>query len=89
MVNKKTIEVSVNDLQCGMYVSELDRPWLETPYLIQGILIQSQEDIDLLKRYCTTVPLTFKVETSEYERGDSGYADHLVIKPSSHVFQIN
>ena len=55
MVNKKTIEVSVNDLQCGMYVSELDRPWLETPYLIQGILIQSQEDIDLLKRYCIHV----------------------------------
>jgi hypothetical protein len=29
--------------------------WLETPYLIQGILIQSQEDIDLLKRYCVHV----------------------------------
>jgi HD-GYP domain-containing protein (c-di-GMP phosphodiesterase class II) len=55
MVNKKSIEVSVNDLQCGMYVSELDRPWLETPYLIQGILIQSQSDIDVLKRYCVHV----------------------------------
>ena len=40
-------------------------------------------------RHATTVPLTFKVETSEYERRDTGYADHLAIKPSSHVFQIN
>jgi len=55
IVHNKTIEVSVSDLQFGMYVSELDRPWLETPYPIQGILIQSQSDIDLLKRYCTHV----------------------------------
>ena len=50
-----TIEIIVNDLQLGMYVSELDRPWLETPYAIQGILIKSQQDIDVLKRYCSHV----------------------------------
>ncbi|SFP97014.1 HD-GYP domain, c-di-GMP phosphodiesterase class II (or its inactivated variant) [Nitrosomonas cryotolerans] len=53
--NATTLEIAVNDLQPGMYVSELDRPWLETPYLIQGILIQSQDDIDELVRYCTHV----------------------------------
>lgn len=37
----------------------------------------------------TTVPLTFKVETSEYERCDTGYAGHLAIKPSNRAFQIN
>ena len=55
MISNTTIEVSVNDLQLGMFVSDLDRPWLETPYPIQGILIQSQNDIDKLKRYCTHV----------------------------------
>lgn len=55
MISTTTIEVSVNDLQPGMFVSDLDRPWLETPYPIQGILIQSQHDIDELKRYCTHV----------------------------------
>lgn len=50
-----TLEVATSDLQLGMYVSELDRPWLETPYLIQGILIQSQDDIDELVRHCTYV----------------------------------
>ena len=45
----------------------------------------------LLKKvyFNTTVPLTFKVETSKYKRGDTGYANHLAIKPSSRVFQIN
>lgn len=55
MNTKQTIKVEVNDLQTGMYVCELDRPWLETPYLIQEILIQSQDDIEKLKRYCTLV----------------------------------
>lgn len=55
MISNSTIEISVNDLQLGMFVSDLDRPWLETPYLIQGILIQSQNDIDELKRYCMHV----------------------------------
>ena len=55
MASNTTIEVPVDDLQVGMYVSDLDRPWLETSYSIQGILIQSQNDIDILKRYCTLV----------------------------------
>ncbi|MDE2388505.1 MAG: DUF3391 domain-containing protein, partial [Betaproteobacteria bacterium] len=55
MISNTTIEVSVNDLQPGMFVSDLDRPWLETPYPIQGILVQSQNDIDKLKHYCTHV----------------------------------
>lgn len=54
-INDSTIEVSVNDLQPGMFVSDLDRPWLETPYLIQGILIQSEDDINELQRYCKHV----------------------------------
>ena len=48
-------EIAVSDLQPGMFVSSLDRPWLETPYLIQGLLIQSQDDIEQLKQYCKSV----------------------------------
>jgi HD-GYP domain-containing protein (c-di-GMP phosphodiesterase class II) len=55
IANDTTIEVIVDDLQPGMYVSNLDRPWLGTSYSIQGVLIQSQKDIDALKRYCKRV----------------------------------
>lgn len=62
-----TREISVDDLQVGMFVSQLDRPWLGTPYLLEGVLVQSQTDIDQLAEICrtvfvdeTTIPAAFK-----------------------------
>ena len=51
----KEVKVRLPDLEEGMYVSRLDRPWLETPYLIQGFLIKTQDDIDELLKYCEYV----------------------------------
>ena len=48
-------KIDTNALQIGMYVSELDRPWLETPFLFQGFAINSQGDINELARYCEFV----------------------------------
>jgi putative nucleotidyltransferase with HDIG domain len=48
-------KIDVQDLHPGMYVSELDRPWRETPFLFQGFEIRSQEEIDQLKRFCKQV----------------------------------
>jgi putative nucleotidyltransferase with HDIG domain len=41
-----------------MYVCELDRPWLETPFLFQGFRIQSAQEIAELQRYCHHVYIT-------------------------------
>ncbi len=38
-----------------MYVCRLDRPWEETDFLIQGGVIESQQDIDRLARWCRHV----------------------------------
>lgn len=56
-VQKKLIreKVHVSELRVGMYVVELDRPWLETPFLFQGFLISSEEEIDQLQAYCEHV----------------------------------
>lgn len=48
-------KVQVKELQPGMYVEELDRPWLETPYLLEGIMINSDKDIEELLKYCKYV----------------------------------
>jgi HD-GYP domain-containing protein (c-di-GMP phosphodiesterase class II) len=40
-----------------MFVAELDRPWLETPFLIQGFLITEVKEIALLQRYCRSVQI--------------------------------
>ncbi len=35
-----------------MYVSSLDRPWLDSPFALQGFRIQSDDDIERLQQYC-------------------------------------
>jgi hypothetical protein len=49
--SQKTIRIHISELQIGMYVSQLDRPWLETPFLMQGFLIESMEDIAAVAEY--------------------------------------
>ncbi len=48
-------KVPSSELKLGMFVSSLDRPWLDTPFMFQGFLIQEEEDIRLLQRYCEFV----------------------------------
>ena len=38
-----------------MYVSRLDRPWLETPFLFQGFEIRDQSEVAELQRHCRYV----------------------------------
>jgi putative nucleotidyltransferase with HDIG domain len=52
MIRKK---ISVEELRVGMYVGELDRPWLETPFIFQGFTIRTSEEIEQLQRYCRHV----------------------------------
>ncbi len=59
--------IAIADLQIGMFVSELDRPWLETPFLFQGIEVRCQKDIDELRQYCKFV----YIDTQWVEQLDS------------------
>ena len=45
----------VADLQFGMYIYELDRPWTETPFEFQGFVLKTQQQLDVLKNYCRHV----------------------------------
>ncbi len=53
--SKRSIKISVGELRVGMYVSKLDRDWLETPFLMQGFLLECQADIDTVTEYCEHV----------------------------------
>ena len=55
MISANERQVNPADLIIGMYVSNIDRPWLESPFAFQGFLIKSQEDIDLIKQSCSYV----------------------------------
>lgn len=49
------ITVSTENLRIGLYVSDLDRPWLETPFLFQGFKVNDEDDIAELRKHCKTV----------------------------------
>lgn len=49
------IKVYTEDLKKGMYVAELDRPWVESPFLFQGFIIHEDDDLKQLKEACQYV----------------------------------
>ncbi|MDO6442105.1 MULTISPECIES: HD-GYP domain-containing protein [unclassified Marinobacter] len=50
-------KIAVHDLEVGMFVSDLDRPWHQTPFPIQGFHIRSQDDIRALVSHCKWVAI--------------------------------
>lgn len=48
-------QLPIEDLRVGMYVVELDRPWLGTPFDFQGFLVTSDTQIQAIKAFCATV----------------------------------
>lgn len=52
MVGLKSRKIPVSELKIGMFVSKLDREWLDTPFLLQGFVVETEEDIDVVAEYC-------------------------------------
>ena len=48
-------KVNVAYLKIGMYVSNLDRPWIDTPFLLEGFMIGNEDDLSALTSYCAYV----------------------------------
>lgn len=51
----KSKKIKISQLIKGMYISRLDRPWIETSYPIEGFYIQTDEDIRKLSSLCQYV----------------------------------
>ena len=75
-MNQGSEQISVSDLSLGMHVTELDRPWHETPFPIQGFYIRNEDEISALKFYCEKVFV-------EMEGGDYVMGEHDDFTPST------
>ena len=55
--SSKYIEVKLpaDCLEIGMHVTRLDRPWTEIPVMLQGLTINSFDDMELLQSHCQYV----------------------------------
>lgn len=67
-VQSREVRISVQGLTLGMYVSRLDRPWLETAFLMQGLKITSEDEIAMLQRVCNHVWVDVVLGTSPNPR---------------------
>lgn len=55
LLSKTRMKVDTADLDLGMYVAQLDRSWLETPFLFQGFEVREKSEIHELRKYCQHV----------------------------------
>ena len=59
-------QVDVGQLQFGMYVAEIDRPWTDTPFMYQGFVLRTEQQLAALKKFCKHV----FVDPEKAERAD-------------------
>ena len=47
----RLVKIPAASLEPGMFVVELDRPWLETPFALQGFVVRDPADAHYVSRY--------------------------------------
>jgi HD-GYP domain-containing protein (c-di-GMP phosphodiesterase class II) len=82
-VGNARIKIDAASLVPGMYVAQLDRPWLETPFLFQGFEVREAADVNQLRYYCQHVyvdPARSSIGAAELE---------ALLRPKNSVDQLN
>jgi HD-GYP domain-containing protein (c-di-GMP phosphodiesterase class II) len=49
------VRIDTNNLQVGMYVVEVDRPWLDTPFPFQGFHVRDLKELQQIRHLCRYV----------------------------------
>ncbi len=73
------VKIDTQDLEPGMYISSLDRPWVETPFSLQGFRLSSETEVRRLQDYCDYV----YVDTSKSTQDASILRRKVRSKPKS------
>ncbi len=83
-------KIPVTELQLGMYISELDRPWLGTPFLFQGFLINHADEIEQLQTYCEYVYIDVtQTIVREQKTLKSGKVKTVTTKKTQQIYKIS
>lgn len=60
-------KINTDELQIGMYVAQLDRPWLESPFMFQGFTVHTEEELEQLRQLCRFVYVDEDAEEFDVE----------------------
>lgn len=61
-------KIASNEVELGMYIARLDRPWTETPFLFQGFEVHSQDELEELRRHARHVYIIVPDEEIELKK---------------------
>lgn len=79
-------KISASALEPGMYITELDIPWEESPFLFQGFKIENWEDVDAVINCCSTVTIdlqkTEKIKLARHDVDEHGFSSATRIRRS-------
>jgi cyclic di-GMP phosphodiesterase len=90
-------KIEIGELEFGMYIAELDRPWTETPFRFQGFYLETGEQLDTLKKFCTHVfvdlELTARADPKAVAprppestiRGSAAYPERVAVEVEFHA----
>ena len=96
----RRLRVAVWNLELGLFVSELDRPWIDTPFLLQGFLLDNDADLENLRNCCKYVYVDLKLsdeavaaklsetvapEIERVELARDAYDDERVVKDEANL----
>ncbi|MBC3875719.1 HD-GYP domain-containing protein [Undibacterium flavidum] len=45
----EALRIRIDDLRLGMFITDLDRPWAQTPFMLQGFLLSEALDLQTLQ----------------------------------------
>lgn len=82
-------KIPSDKLVAGMFVADLDRSWIGTPFLFQGFLIENDEHLMQLRKYCQYVLVDAEFSTAHAQEAISEFGN----KPEesspghAHVFE--
>ncbi|PPD40942.1 MAG: HD-GYP domain-containing protein [Methylobacter sp.] len=76
----------VSQLVLGMYVVELDRPWLDTPFLFQGFEIRTQSQLQAVKSLCAYVFIdTTRTRKIVFTRGITSNSENTSLSKAINI----
>ena len=81
-MSTKRLKIEVNALKEGMFVSDLDRPWHETPFPLQGFYIREDDDVKAVSQYCRHVYIDIQKQKS-----NKLHEEHVPFTPKPKIAQ--
>ena len=81
--------IRASELKLGMYVSELDRPWINSPFLIHGFTIRKQTQLTEIQSLCQFVYIDITRGSASSDKNHGAKPSQTQTYSSSQPFNEN